>query len=133
MAKKSLEIPFVMPESMGGCADAYFATRNLRLAMDKEAAKLKAREIEIANHIINNLPKGDTGAAGRVARASITSKVVAQVKDWDLFWGYVFKMKDPSLLQRRVSDPAVAERWDNGKTVPGVEPFTVIGVSVTKL
>ena len=132
MAKKPEET-FVMPETLGACADAYFKTRSDRLSMDKEVAKLKARESEIEGHILRNLPQGDTGVAGKIARASIRTKIVAQVHDWDAFWKYVFKTKDPALLQRRVSEPAIKERWENKKDVPGVQAVSLIGISVVKV
>jgi hypothetical protein len=85
MAKKP-EAPFEMPTTLGACADAYFKTRNDRLAMDKEVAKLKARESEIEDHILRNLPEGDTGVAGQMAPPAMGKKIGAHVDGWGSVW-----------------------------------------------
>ena len=96
-------------------------------------AKTKAEEKALKEHIINNLPKSDSGAAGKVARVSVVTKDVPQVKDWDAFYKYVSRTKSFDLLQRRLSDAAIKERWENKKQVPGVEAFTVVSVSLNKV
>ena len=45
---------------------------------------------------------------------------------------HIRKTKDFSLLQRRLAAPAIKERWEAGKKVPGVEPFAILKVSVVK-
>ena len=58
------------------------------------------------------------------ASVSITTSVVADVKEWDSFYAFIAKNKFFHLLQRRVSEPAYRELLDAGKKVPGVLPFT---------
>src|ERR1700704_4488428 len=91
-----------MPQSIGRCADFYNDVRALRLAMDKEAEAIKARESEIREHIIANLSKSqDTGAAGLRYRAQIVMKVVPKLADWAGFTAFVQKSGRFDLLQKR--------------------------------
>jgi hypothetical protein len=125
--------PLVIPATLGACADLLFKLRAARLVQDKLAADMKAQETELTNHLINTLPKSQAeGVTGKFGKVKILQKNVPQVKDWDAFQKYILKTKDFSLLQRRAGDAAIKERWDSGKTVPGVEAFTVTTLSITK-
>ena len=127
------EKKFKFPKAMGACADKLYEVRQKRLAMQKEIDEVEAEEKALKEHIINNLPKSDSGAAGKVARVSVVTKDVPQVKDWDAFYKYVSRTKSFDLLQRRLSDAAVKERWENKNDIPGVEAFTVVSVSLNKV
>jgi hypothetical protein len=123
-----------MPKTLALCADELYKTREARLAAQKAVDALQEKESAIKEHLINNLPKSDaSGVAGKLARVTIVTKVIAQVKDWDVFYKYVKKTGAFDLMQRRLTDTAVKERWDNGKEVPGVEPFNAVTVSINKV
>lgn len=123
-----------MPPSIGLCADLYSEVRELRLAMQKHVDAVKQRESEIREHIINNLSKSDdTGAAGKRYRAQIVTKDVPALKDWDAFTDYVIAHGRFDLMQKRLSDRAVKDMWEEGQDVPGVEKFRTVDVSITKL
>jgi hypothetical protein len=122
-----------LPKTMGACADALFTIRNNRLAAQKQVDAMQAEENELKEYIINTLPVSDTGAAGKLARVTVSTKTIPQVKDWEAFWKGFDKKKDIDLLQRRLNDEAVKERWDNGKKVPGVETFQTKKVSINKV
>lgn len=123
-----------MPQSIGLCADEYHDVRDLRLAMEKEVEAVKARESEIRTHIIDNLSKSsDTGAAGLRYRAQIVTKAVPKLADWSLFTAAVQKTGRFDLIQKRLSEKAVADLWAEGFSVPGVEKINVPEVSITKI
>lgn len=123
-----------VPKTLGACADRLYAIKAEVNALNKQIDQLKAEASSINDHLINVLPKDDArGIFGKVARAVITTKQVASVKDWEAFYKHILKTKDFSLMQRRVADTAVRERWDGGERVPGVEPFTVKIVSLNKV
>ena len=123
-----------MPPSIGLCADLYAEVREIRLAMQKHVDAVKSRESEVREHIIANLSKSDdTGAAGKKYRAQIVMKDTPRLKDWDAFTEFVAKAKRFDLMQKRLSDKAVKDVWDSGETVPGVEAFKAIDVSITKI
>lgn len=118
------------PKSMAACADLLFIKRQERLDADKFAAGLKAEEEALITHIIDNLPKDSGGAIGKTHIVEVTTKVKQVVKDWPLYWAYVSKNKAWDLVQKRVGEAALQARLDDGKKVPGIEPFVVVGVSL---
>lgn len=125
---------FKIPKTLGACADRLYETRQKRLAMQKEVDEVEAEEKALREHIIQTLPKSEaSGVAGKVARVTVVTKDVPQVKDWDAFYKYVSRTKSFDLLQRRLGETAVKERWENGKKIPGVEAFTVVSVSLNKV
>lgn len=122
------------PKSMGACADLLYSMRQERLAADKVAAELKTKEQALIDYIIDNLPKGDTGAAGARYRVSVYTDPIPQVSDWDAFWAYVYRKKAGFLLQKRLSASAVKDILDNGPRggIPGLTTFNAVKLSLTK-
>jgi hypothetical protein len=114
--------------------DQYYSLREARLAMQHEVEDLQKQETELKNYLIDNISKADaTGVSGKLARVTVVSKPVPQVKDWDAFWKYVVRRKAFDLVQRRLSDTAVKLRWEDGQVIPGVESFPVISLSLNKV
>lgn len=132
--KDPLEVGAPPPASIGKCADLYSDIRALRLSMDKEVDKVKARESEIREHIISNLAKSeDTGAAGLRYRAQIVMKDTARATDWPALWAYIAKENRFDLLQKRLGEKAVMDMLEQGERVPGVEVIHIPDVSITKI
>ena len=119
---------------MAGCADALYTIREQRLVLQREAELLSKNEGLLREHIIATLPKSQaTGISGRIANARIERKEVPQIADKAALQKYIKRTGSFELLQNRLSDTAVLERWADGKTVPGVVAFTVLKVSCTKI
>lgn len=135
-AAKSAEKKFTPPKSLASCADMLYKIREERYALNKQVTALEEKEAVLREHLINNLPKSDaTGIAGKVARATVESKSIVQVSDWDKLQAYILKNAKKgafALMQRRISEGAVREIWDSGKEVPGCTSFKVPVVSVVK-
>jgi len=128
------EIKYKFPKALGACADKLFELRNKRLAEQKKVDEIAAEETALKNHIIENLPKSEaSGVAGKLARVTVVTKQVPQVKDWDAFYKYVKKTGSFDLMQKRLTDAAIKERWEAGKEVPGVEHFNAVSVSINKV
>lgn len=128
------EVKYKFPKALGACADRLYELRQKRLDMQKEVDKVAAEESALKEHIINTLPKSEaSGVAGKLARVTVITKVVPQVKDWDAFYKYVKKTGQFDLMQRRITDGAIKERWEAGKEIPGVEHFNAISVSINKV
>lgn len=122
-----------IPKDLGACADLLWTTREKRYALQKQVTECEEHESALKEHLINTLPKSKAeGITGKLARATIGRKVVPTVKDWTKFYQYIAKNKAWELLQRRVGEKAVMERWEAGKTVPGVDRFDVITVHLNK-
>jgi hypothetical protein len=128
------EVKYKFPKALGACADKLFELRNKRLAEQKKVDEIAAEESALKNHIIENLPKSEaSGVAGKLARVTVVTKQVPQVKDWDAFYKYVKKTGSFDLMQKRLTDAAIKERWEAGKEVPGVEHFNAVSVSINKI
>ena len=124
---------FKVPKRFGECADLLYVLREQRSKVQKAADAIEEQEKQIKEYLIQNLSKEDqTGAVGHKATATITSKVVPQAKDWDAVYKWILKSKDFSILGRSLKMESIRERWDDGRKIPGIEPFTTLSVSVTK-
>lgn len=126
--------PFKLPKSLAQCADLLYLTRQDRLAIQKVVEELEKRESMLKEEIIAKLPVSQaTGIAGAVARATIVPKTIPRATDWAEIFKYVKKTDAFDLVQRRLSDAAVNERWDHGIEIPGVERFNTKTVSLNKV
>jgi nitrogenase subunit NifH len=130
-------VPFkkpAIPSNLGAVADLYYKIRNQRLQEEKKINEVKEFESELRRHLINSIPKSElTGVAGRVVRATITTKEVYQAENWDNVYEYIRKNKAFDLLQKKINTTAVKERIAAGKKVPGVTSVNVVDVSITKI
>jgi hypothetical protein len=123
-----------IPKALGAVADLLYTTRAKRLALSKQVEALEKDETALREHIIQTLPKSKaSGVSGKVARVTVLTDDVPQVEDWDAFYKYVKKNDAFELLQRRLSKEAVAERIDDGETLPGVKLMKIPKVSLNKL
>lgn len=123
-----------IPKTIAACGDMLYTLREKRIAIEHQAAEIAKDEAKLRDHIINCLPKQDaTGVRGKIAQVSISTKTKPTVKDWTAVWAYVKKNNAFELLQRRLNETAVAERWEHNREIPGVEKFDVVTVSCTKL
>jgi hypothetical protein len=123
-----------IPRSIGRTADLYSDVRALRLSMEKEVEKIKARETELREYIIANLSKSDdTGAAGLKYRAQIVMKDVPRAMDWPQVHAFIQKTGRFDLLQKRLGEKAVMDMVEQGEQIPGVEVVHVPDVSITKI
>lgn len=126
-AIEDLEIPderFVkgspMPESIGALADEYSIVRAERLRLQKESEEVKSRETEIHNVILSFLNESaDTGASGKLYRVQRVEKEVVNVVDWPALWKYIAENDAFDMLQKRLSDKAVTDRFE--EALPGSE------------
>jgi len=126
--------PVKFPKTLGACADRIYELRAKRLTAQKEVDAIEAEEKALKEHIINTLPKSETtGVAGKLARVTVVTKQVPQVKDWEAFWKSFNKKTDTDLLQRSLSKAAVEARWEAGKKIAGVEAFTAVTLSINKV
>ena len=121
------------PPTIGGSIDALYELRERRLALQKQVDEMKEQEGALNDHILESFSKAECdGAKGKVATAAIARRTVAQVEDWDVFYEYVASRKAFDLLQRRCNDAAYRERLEQSVEIPGVKPYTVTSLSLTK-
>jgi hypothetical protein len=112
------------PVMIGPIIDQLHDLRERKRELMKQVEVIEAEYGALEEQLMEKLDKEGTGkGAGTKASASISVSVVGNVTDWDKFHAYVKKTGFFHLFQRRLSDPAVRELFDQGKKVPGVEPF----------
>lgn len=123
-----------IPKTLGGCADQLFKLKLRKGIIQQQIDAIEEEEKAIQEHLIRELPNnGSTGVVGLLAKVNVLRKVVPQVKDWDQLYKHILKTKDFSLLQRRVGETSWKEQTENGKPIPGVEAFTAMKISLTKV
>lgn len=125
---------FKLPKTLAACADKLFETHERRLELQRQAKELEEQESKLKQHLIEKLPDQDaSGVAGKLCRISLVNKEVPYAKDWPEIYKHIQKTGHFDLLGRRLNSSAVAERWENGEEVPGVETYTTTSVSINKL
>lgn len=135
---KTVKLPtlpsFTIPKELGACADQLFELKELRGRIQKLADTIEEHEKAVKAYVIETLPKSKaSGVSGTLANVAVTTKDVPAAKDWDKIYAYILKHKAFDLLQRRLAEGSVKERWENDETIPGIEHFAAVSVSVTKL
>lgn len=122
-----------IPKGVGACADLLGKLKTKKAELKKELDKVDKDYQRVKEYVINTLPKSEAkGVAGKNFRATIKTKDVPTARDWDKIYKHITRTKRFHLLQRRLSATAVKELWEDGKKIPGIEPFTIVDVSVTK-
>lgn len=124
-----------LPQSLGECVDYLRDLRDLRIAIEKEAALIAEKESATKRHILAALSEqaGTTGVAGKRYRAQRTERRVASVKDWTALYGWIRDTGRFDVLQKRLLNSAVIDMWEADEDVPGCEPAIVVDLSVTKV
>lgn len=122
-----------MPKTLAEVADLYYVTRDKRLTMEKEAAKIQQDETALKEYLIANLPKSKAeGVAGKLCRVQITRRDVPKLADPKKFYAFAARKGNEDLAKESMVASAVQARWENGIKVPGVEAFTLISLSLNK-
>lgn len=95
-------------------------------AYNRQLDDLQARYIQRCKEV------GTEYARGRLGSATIVETVVPKIDDWDLVENWIKERDALYLLHRRISSVAWKELQDMGETVPGIEPYTKVTVSLRK-
>jgi hypothetical protein len=118
-------------DTIGSAIEEIWHIREDKRQKEAEIKTLDSAIAELEEKLLERMDaEGTTKSASQHATASITSAVVANVENWDLLWPWIAKNKFFHLIQKRVSDPGVRELWTQGKTIPGVQPFTKRKVNI---
>lgn len=129
-----------LPKSLGACVDKYHEAREARLAAKRHMEALQEEEQRIYNHILDNIPKGDSGAVGKRFKAIRTEDDKYSIANDEEFYAFVKRTGGFDLLNRAINQRAVRERLEDPKFVkkfpkgvPGTKSYKVFGLSVTKV
>lgn len=124
-----------MPQlKLGTKIDQLFKLKQKIKVEEEKVKKLKASYKEKEDELMNSVDKESlNGAAGKLAKVSIKKSVVANITDWPTFCKYMSRNKAWDMVQKRISSPAYRARLEDKKKVPGLEPFTKVSLSMTKI
>jgi hypothetical protein len=115
-------------------ADSYIIARDSRLAADKQADQLKKVEVKLKEALLDEMIHcGVSTVGGQLKRVTRRPKTRAVAGNWAEIYEFISENAAFDLLQRRLSDPAVSQRVEDGVTVPGVEFVEINDLSVSKL
>ena len=127
------ELVKLSPKQLGEHADAYRQIREERLAADKKAADLAAREQALKAVLVQQMRLQEiTSVGGKVATVSIPvePEYVPAVSDWSAYWKYAKENDAPEMFERRPGKLACKERWEAGEEIPGVSKFPVYKLTI---
>lgn len=106
--------------------DSYIRKKADRLKADKVAEALKKEENALKEQLF--LVRAESGAkslGGTLGTLNYDRKNKPRVEDWDALYAYILLHGSVELLQKRLSEAAVIERWEDDIIVPGVVTFPV--------
>ena len=122
------------PKTVSGIIDTLEKMRAAKSFYAAIATEFADAERLFEEHVINTFEKSKLeGAKSKTHQLSISRVDVPSPKDWKKIWAHIKKTGETDLVQKRLSSTAVRARWKDNKKVPGVEKFTKIGLSLTKV
>lgn len=113
--------------------DELYTLRAERLEIQKKVDEIKDQEAEIKAYLVGQLSGSGRGIAGQLAIARLKVNRVASVSAWPKFYEYIRKNKAFELLQRRLNNSAVLDRYAEEGGLPGVGIQEIEEISITKL
>lgn len=132
--KPKAKLKYAVPKQVGAAIDLLYRVRADRKALQAKMEAEKEQEGLIEGKIFDQFGKQEIeGARGKLAQCSIKRSEIPTADDWEAIERHVRKTGEFDLLHRRLTLDAVRQRWAAGKTVPGVEVFHKVGLSLTKV
>lgn len=102
-------------------------------ATNKLLTEQKRRRAKLEDRLLRSFDKDDIdGCKGKTGVASLRRLRIPQIKNLRRLHKYILKHDALDLLQNRVSSKAYMARLEEGESVPGVEVFTKVSISVRK-
>jgi hypothetical protein len=131
VVRRRIEIIEENKMNLGTQIDRLIKARERLRAKRAEVELLETKFREMEDQVLWSM--GDVKlekATGQLGTASISKTVVATVKAWDEVEQYIYANNALDLLQRRMSDKAWRERYEDGLLIPGTEPHTVVRLNL---
>lgn len=120
-------------KDLASLADTYYATRERRLALQREVDLIDKEEKTLKGQIIKALKEGEAKAiGGKTVTVTLKTKNVAVAADWDKIHKYIIENDAWDLMQRRLLQSGIDARWEEGVALPGIEAFPVDELSISK-
>jgi len=124
VARTSAKVKAPPPLTIGNMIDGVHALREEKRALEAQIKAIEGKYTAMEAQIMERFTEqGIDASRGTVASCSISTSVVGESTDWDAFTAFVKKKNYFHLIQRRMSDPALRELWEQNVAIPGVEKF----------
>lgn len=102
-------------------------------AAEGKVKKLRQQRAKLESTLLKSFDKDDIdGAKGKHGVASIKRRSFPSIKQRKKFLRYVIKNRAWDLFQNRISSTAYFDRLEEGESIPGVNVFEKISVSIRK-
>jgi hypothetical protein len=114
-----------MVMTLGAAIDALWAQREKKRKLEAQVKEVEAAIADSEAKVMEMMDgEGVEKTTGKKASVSITTSIVPQCEDWDLFYEYIRKNKYFHLLERRPSVTGCRELFETKGKIPGVLPIT---------
>jgi len=111
--------------TLGAAIDALWAQREKKRKLEAQVKEVEAAIADSEAKVMEMMDgEGVEKTTGKKASVSITTSIVPQCEDWDLFYEYIRKNKYFHLLERRPSVTGCRELFETKGKIPGVLPIT---------
>lgn len=133
-ASVAAQVATKLVPTIGNMIDTVHALREEKRALEAEIKVIEGKYTAMEEQIMQRFEEqGIDASRGSAASCSISTSVVGNSTDWEAFCAFVKKKNYFHLLQRRMSDPALRELWEQNVTIPGVEKFMKKKLNVRSL
>jgi hypothetical protein len=120
-------------EELAVLVDAYYESREERLAAQRKVDEMDAQEKYLKAQLIEAFRNGKiTAAGGKAAIIRHTVVFEPSIEEIDKLYAHIRTTGEFDLLYRRINAKAVKERKDVGVDVPGITWFPVDKLSISK-
>jgi hypothetical protein len=111
----------------------YAVLRDRRLEAQREVDNIAKLEGRAKDELIAAMQEsGLTHAGGKDHKVSLKMVDKPVAGDWALIYDYIQENQAFDLLQRRLTEKAIKDRWEDGLSIPGVVRFPVEKLTVSK-
>lgn len=120
---------------LGDLIDAMDRVRDQKKEIQKKVKDLDYKEKELKQLVIQAIEDSrTTGARGHRASASISRKIVPTAKDWTAVERFIYRHKELSLMEKRLSTARYRELLEERpRGVPGIETFEKVDLNLSKI
>lgn len=116
----------------------YIANRQAIEEIEAEC-KVKTEKLKEENRIIENklqklaIDNGLTSIKSSLGAFTFPTRTYFNATNWEEIWDYMFKYRDPFVLQKRLHNTHIGELYeDSNVVVPGIEKTSEIQVKFIK-
>ena len=134
MNEEKIYKPVTNAQAMGELADEWWTLRASRLAIEKEVARIREQESRAKSALLQSLTENKvTSVGGQKVRVTHVVKDKPSVNDWEEVYSYIRETGSFDILQRRIGERAVKDRWDDGVKIPGIVSYPIDEISYSKM